>query len=366
MSSKLFQLFRKSDITTGFDARNTNKNTVEVMNEVFYETNYFRYEDSCNTENVSPLSLQFRGFASHLYTQGKKFILPETFPLAAETTRAGFQRFKLPMVRNINGFENVTGNTKTQIENLRNAKIPSRVVATHNYVGYEFYPFVFWLDYDWTKETPSITSVPQCPLIAFDAGNCKKIRVWKTGEFSVSIGSDYGIMKIIDELDIVPVPLFEQTVIPFQRNYIYLTWNAVTNHRDVISTGSTLTDPGDNYRILIEFLNEDREDFCAQTPTITRRDPNDVKRRVITNVSEEYAISLYANEPHTLNDLLALRLEYNEGVFPNGLSYPDYKLRVFEENATAQTRKVFEGHLPLSTIVFQPTHKLQMIVEKRR
>jgi len=208
--SKIIELIRPEQAVKGFDKKNLSKSTLEALNRIEREYVVYKYRDMVTFQDSASLSVA--GFGNFM-SKNERFIIPEIFPAKAETDKIGFQRFALPMIRNINLAETQSIFFNPQYQEV---KYEMEVLSTRNYVAYEFYPY----------DIPLLQSVNDTNLsgvlIAIDVGAATKVRFWRTGGKLINYILPSYSLNINFHIHENPYPLFEYDVVPYTRNYIYL------------------------------------------------------------------------------------------------------------------------------------------------
>jgi len=223
--SKVVELIRPEQAVKGFDKKNLSKSTLEALNRIEREYVVYKYRDMVTFQDSASLSVA--GFGNFM-SKNERFIIPEIFPAKSETDKIGFQRFAMPMIRNINLAETASNFFNPQYQEV---KYEMEVLSTRNYVAYEFYPY----------DIPLLQSVDDTNLsgvlIAIDVGAATKVRFWRTGGKVINYNaSNYSLTTNL-RFHENPYPLFEYDVVPFTRNYIYL------------NVGTTVSDYYNNYQL---------------------------------------------------------------------------------------------------------------------
>ena len=209
--SKIIELIRPEQAVKGFDKKNLSKSTLEALNRIEREYVTYKYRDMVTFQDS--VSLSVAGFGNFM-SKNERFIIPEIFPAKSETDKIGFQRFALPMIRNIRLVENDT-NIFFSSE-YQEIKYQMEVLSTRNYVAYEFHPYDFPI-----LNTVEDKNLYGC-LIAIDVGAATKVRFWRTGGKVIKYNlSNYSLTTNF-HIHENPYPLFEYDVVPYTRNYIYL------------------------------------------------------------------------------------------------------------------------------------------------
>ena len=208
--SKIIELIRPEQAVKGFDKKNLSKSTLEALNRIEREYVTYKYRDMVTFQDNS--SLLIAGFGNFM-SKNERFIIPEIFPAKAETDKIGFQRFALPMIRNINSVENISSFYNSQYQEV---KYEMEVLSTRNYVSYDFYPYdIPVLNFIEDKNLSGV-------LIAIDVGAATKVRFWRTGGKVINYNPSNYSFNTNTYYHENPYPLFEYDVVPFTRNYIYL------------------------------------------------------------------------------------------------------------------------------------------------
>ena len=209
--SKIIELIRPEQAVKGFDKKNLSKSTLEALNRIEREYVTYKYRDMVTFQDSASLSVA--GFGNFM-SKNERFIIPEIFPAKSETDKIGFQRFALPMIRNIRLVEHDT-NIFFSSE-YQEIKYQMEVLSTRNYVAYEFYPYDFPI-----LNTVDDKDLYGC-LIAIDVGAATKVRFWRTGGKVINYNAANYSLNTNLYLHENPYPLFEYDVVPYTRNYIYL------------------------------------------------------------------------------------------------------------------------------------------------
>ena len=319
--SKIIELIRPEQAVKGFDKKNLSKSTLEALNRIEREYVTYKYRDMVTFQDASLLTIA--GFGNFM-SKNERFIIPEIFPAKAETDKVGFQRFALPMIRNIRLVEN-DANIFFSSE-YQEIKYQMEVLSTRNYVAYEFYPYDF----------PILNNVDDIDLygciIAIDVGAATKVRFWRTGGKVIN----YNTMSYALDTNLYfhenPCPLFEYDVVPYTRNYIYL--NVGTTVFDYYASGyipfpnaqfidqvGNISNDVYSPRIKMELFSED---YSAQRfesgITAGNVNINGVPSNPVFNVSNELCVVVKINGSLAGNGIADFTIYepfYSESTIPN-------------------------------------------------
>ena len=347
--SKIIELIRPEQAVKGFDKKNLSKSTLEALNRIEREHVIYKYKDMITFQDN--LQLTVAGFANFM-SKNERFIIPEIFPAKSETDKIGFQRFALPMIRNINGAEALAN---FYLPEYQNVNYEMEVLSTRNYVAYEFYP------YDIPVLNDINDTLLQGVLIAIDVGAATKVRFWRTGGKVINYNlSNYSLTTNF-HIHENPYPLFEYDVVPYTRNYIYLfvgttVYDYYNYHQ--IYTPSQFIDQVQNVgadvyspKIKMELFSED---YSAQRfeSGITAGSVNVVNNlnAPLFNISNELCVVLSVNGFLTGNINLNISIFepfYSESTIPNTLINKQKDIIVPVSNLTMNKIK-----LPIKTTSF--------------
>jgi hypothetical protein len=318
--SKVLELIRPEQAIKGFDKKNLSKSTLEALNRIEREYVQYKYRDMVTFQDNS--SFIVTGFGNFM-SKNERFIIPEIFPAKAETDKIGFQRFALPMIRNINNAESYVPFFNNP--DYQEVKYEMEVLSTRNYVAYEFYPY----------DIPVLQAIDDTllkgVLIAIDVGAATKVRFWRTGGKVIRYNLSYSLITNF-RFHENPYPLFEYDVVPYTRNYIYL--NVGTTVSDYYFNGyqlfpfAQLIDQTGNInndvyspRIKMELFSED---YSAQRFESGITAGNDTSfQNPVFNISNELCVVVKINGFLAGNGNANINIYeplYSESTIPNFLN----------------------------------------------
>jgi len=325
--SKIIELIRPEQAIKGFDKKNLSKSSLDALNKIEREYITYKYKDMVTFQDASAFQvLEFGNFM----TRNDRFIIPEIFPAKAETDKVGFQRFALPMIRNINLVENSPIFIDKPFQNLNYSM---EVISARNYVAYEFYP------YDIPINQPIDDTQLKGVLIAIDVGAATKVRFWRTGGKVINYNAATYTLATNLYFHENPYPLFEYDVVPYSRNYIYLyagttIYDLVFTNNYSLFTGSQFPHMFPNIgknvyspKIRMELFSED---FSAQrfesgvcAGRVTQITAATILENYILNVSNELCVALKINGATAGNGYVSFFIQqpfYSESTIPNTLN----------------------------------------------
>jgi len=324
--SKLVELIRPEQAIKGFDKKNLSKSSLDALNKIEREYITYKYSDMITFQDASTLIVAGYG---NFMSEKDRFIIPEIFPAKAETDKVGFQRFALPMIRNINGVE---AYPNFYIADFQEIKYNMEIISARNYVAYEFYPY----------DIPILKAIDdtqlQGVLIAIDVGAATKVRFWRTGGKVINYNTTYSLATNLYYHE-NPYPLFEYDVVPYSRNYIYLyvkttCFDYINNSYPLFNTAlfadgiSNIANNVYSPKIKMELFSED---YSAQRfesgINAGKVVINNTHNLPIFNVSNELCVAVKTNGNSTGNNNLTFEIYeplYSESTIPNTLNNKSY------------------------------------------
>lgn len=314
--SKIIELIRPEQAVDSI-SRNVAKIDLGTVNQVYVEEGRMGSTDMLEfPDGAVAIAEALR--MKPAWSQRERLIIPEIFPLQAQTPLARFQRFQIPTWRL---FAHETSDFS--IEEAGYFKPPYRVIATRNFVAFDFYPLS--LPYsERIVDNPISLGNPTGVMIRIPAGAGTKARFHSLRRGTVNVQGYPPAwetsMRQISAHN--PIPLFETDLVPYETNYIYLFWgtlcflpSGLAGTPDVVS--SNMGTNAQNPLIRVEIFSED---YSAQRFESALREafyihPTVATRPKIHNVSNEQCVFLDGADGGDI--IYEYVFQYDETFYPN-------------------------------------------------